>query len=209
MPAFCMTIALRPGGLDARWVPLPGASLAECRALIGDWLAGLNNQRSSHGPALIIIPAGESALAGHVGLGDRGDPGCRACLQDRPHRRGRGYATRAAQLTAQLLLHEQNASMAELRVGAGNTASQRVAAAAGFTPARPSSHTRPPPGNLRRPSLRLPPALTSCQGQTGARPTARSAGGSPTQARLRWPPRPDGLTRRPAGAATGVPSRAR
>jgi len=73
MPAFCMTIALRPGGLDARWVPLPGASLADCRALIGDWLGGWNNQRSFHGPALIIIPAGESALAGHVGLGDRGD----------------------------------------------------------------------------------------------------------------------------------------
>ena len=64
MQAFCMTIALRPGGLDARWVPLPGASLADCRALIGDWLAGLNNQRSSHGPALIIISAGESALVG-------------------------------------------------------------------------------------------------------------------------------------------------
>ena len=64
MQAFCMTIALRPGGLDARWVPLPGASLAECRALIGDWLGGWNNQRSFHGPALIIISAGESALVG-------------------------------------------------------------------------------------------------------------------------------------------------
>jgi len=53
--------------------------------------------------------------------------------RDQPPRRG--YATRAARLTAHWLLHEQHASMVELCIDAGNTASQRVAAAAGFTPA--------------------------------------------------------------------------
>ena len=127
--------AFRPGGLDGSWVPLPGgASLAVCRALIGDWLAGWNNQYSFHGPALIISPATEPALAGYVGLGDRGDRVVELVYGIAPDRRGRGYATRAARLTAHWLLHEQHASMVELRIGAGNTASQRVAAAAGFTP---------------------------------------------------------------------------
>ena len=85
-------------------------------------------------PGPIIIPAGEPGLAGYVGLGDRGDRVVELVYGIAPDRRGRGYATRAARLTAHWLLHEQHASMVELRIGAGNTASQRVAAAAGFTP---------------------------------------------------------------------------
>jgi RimJ/RimL family protein N-acetyltransferase len=128
--------ASRDGDLEGNWAPLAGdADLADCRALIGDWLAGWNNQRSFHGPALIITPAGEPALAGQVGLGDRGDRVAELVYGIAPDRRGRGYATRAARLTAHWLLHEQHASMVELRIDADNTASQRVAAAAGFTPA--------------------------------------------------------------------------
>jgi RimJ/RimL family protein N-acetyltransferase len=52
-----------------------------------------------------------------------------------PDRRGRGYATSAARLASRWLLHEGHASTVELRTGAGNTASQRIAVAAGFTPA--------------------------------------------------------------------------
>lgn len=57
--------AARTGGLDGQWVPLPAdAGLADCQALVGDWLAGWANQRSFHGPALVITGAGSPVLAG-------------------------------------------------------------------------------------------------------------------------------------------------
>jgi RimJ/RimL family protein N-acetyltransferase len=128
--------ATRPGGLDGSWVPLPGgASLADCQALVGDWLAGWDNRRSFHGPALIITAAGEPALAGEIGLGGRGEGVVELAYGIAPDNRGRGYATGATRLTANWLLHELHASMVELRIDPGNAASQRVAAAAGFTPA--------------------------------------------------------------------------
>jgi RimJ/RimL family protein N-acetyltransferase len=129
--------AARPGGLDGSWVPLPGdVSLEDCRALVRDWLAGWGNQRSFYGPALIITAAGDPALAGMVGLGDRGGGAIELAYGVAPDRRGRGYATRAARLAARWLLHEGRASMVELRIGSASTASQRVAVAAGFTLAR-------------------------------------------------------------------------
>ena len=128
--------ASRDGGLDGTWAPLAaGASLADCRALIGDSLAGWQGQHSLHGPALIITAVGEPALAGRVGLGDRGDRVVEMDYGIAPDRHGRGYATRAARLAARWLLHERHASLVELRIDAGNTASQRTALAAGFTPA--------------------------------------------------------------------------
>ena len=111
-----------------------GASLADCQALVGDWLAGWDNRCSLHGPALIITAAGEAALAGQVGLDDRGEGVVELTYGIAPDR-GRGYATRAARLAARWLLHEGHASTVELRIDAGNTASQRAAAAAGFPPA--------------------------------------------------------------------------
>jgi RimJ/RimL family protein N-acetyltransferase len=121
---------------DGSWAPLAaGASLADCRAVVSDWLAGWRNQPSFHGPALIVTASGDPALAGQVGLGDRGDRVVELDYGIAPDRRGRGYATRAVRLAARWLLHERHARVAELRIAAGNTASQRVALAAGFTPA--------------------------------------------------------------------------
>jgi RimJ/RimL family protein N-acetyltransferase len=128
--------ATRDGGLDGGWVPLPAdATLADCQAVIGDWLAGWRNERSFHGPALIITPAGEPALAGLVGLGDRGGRVIELSYGVAPDRRGRGYATSAARLAARWLLHERHADLVELGIDRANTASQRAALAAGFTPA--------------------------------------------------------------------------
>jgi RimJ/RimL family protein N-acetyltransferase/ketosteroid isomerase-like protein len=139
--------ASRPGGLDGSWVPLPGdVSLPDCQALVRDWLAGWANQRSFYGPALIITAAGDPALAGLVGLYDRGRRIVELAYGVAPDRRGRGYATRAARLTARWLLHDGHASMVELRIGPANTASQRVAAAAGFTLARPIGSPVPATG---------------------------------------------------------------
>ena len=129
--------AARPGGLDGTWVPLPAdVSRPDCQALVRDWLAGWRNQRSFHDPALIITAAGDPALAGLVGLGDRGGRVVELAYGVAPDRRGRGYATRAARLAARWLLHDGHVSMVELRIGSANTASQRVAAAVGFTRAR-------------------------------------------------------------------------
>jgi RimJ/RimL family protein N-acetyltransferase len=67
--------------------------------------------------------------------GSKGGPARHPVYGTAPDRSGRGYATRAVQLTANWLLHEQRASMVGLRIDVGNTASQRVAAAAGCTAA--------------------------------------------------------------------------
>jgi RimJ/RimL family protein N-acetyltransferase len=128
--------ASRDGGLDGGWVPLPtDATLADCQAVVGDWLAGWRNERSFHGPALVITPAGEPVLAGLAGLGDRGGRVVELSYGVAPDRRGHGYATRAARLAAGWLLRERLADLVELGIDAANTASQRAALAAGFTPA--------------------------------------------------------------------------
>jgi RimJ/RimL family protein N-acetyltransferase/ketosteroid isomerase-like protein len=128
--------AARPGGLQGTWVPLAGgASLAECEWLIGDWLTGWRTGRSFHGPALIIVRAGESRLVGQVGLGDRGGRTVELDYGVAPEYRRRGYASRATILVADWLLRGGQADEVELRIGRDNLASQRVAAAAGFAPA--------------------------------------------------------------------------
>jgi RimJ/RimL family protein N-acetyltransferase len=128
--------ATEDGGLDDGWVPLrSGASLDSCTALIGDWLAGWRNERSFHGPALVIEATGESRLAGLIGLGDRGEGAVELDYGVAPDRRGRGYASHAARLAARWLLDDGLADTVELRIDQHNGASRRAAAAAGFIPA--------------------------------------------------------------------------
>jgi RimJ/RimL family protein N-acetyltransferase/ketosteroid isomerase-like protein len=138
-PADAATLhryATREGGLDGGWAPLPAdASLADCRAVVSDWLAGWSNERSYHGPALIITAAGGSALAGRVGLGDRGDRVVELSYGVAPDHRRRGYAASAARLVGQWLLQDRLADVIELRIDPAHAASQRVAVAAGFAPA--------------------------------------------------------------------------
>jgi len=148
--------AAQPGGLAGAWVPLSGgASFADCQALAGDWLAGWRNQRSFHGPALVIVAAGEPALTGQIGLGDRGDRVVELAYGVAPAHRGRGYATRAVRLTARWLLDEGHAGLVELRIGQANSASQRVAAAAGFTAAGTVQSQVPATCACRESRLRL------------------------------------------------------
>ena len=145
--AVLHTYASQPGGLGGAWVPLAaGASLGECQVLVGDWLAGWRNQRSFHGPALVIAAAGGPALAGQVGLGDRADRVVELVYGVAPAYRGRGYATRAVRLTARWLLDEGHAGLVELRIDQANSASQRVAAAAGFAAAGTVQSQVPPTG---------------------------------------------------------------
>jgi RimJ/RimL family protein N-acetyltransferase len=128
--------ASRDDGMEGVWVPLAaGASLESCVALIDDWLAGWRNDRSFHGPALVIEEARGSAMIGQVGLADRGGRIVELVYGVAPPHRGRGYATRAARLAARWLLSDGLASTVELRIGEDDVASQRVAAAAGFVPA--------------------------------------------------------------------------
>jgi RimJ/RimL family protein N-acetyltransferase len=132
--AVLHTYSCQPGGLDGTWVALAaGASLADCQALVSDWLAAWHNQRSFHGPAFIIVAAGEPTLTGQVALADRGDQVVELAYGVAPAHRGRGYATRAVQLTARWLLEEGHAGLVELRIDQANVASQHVAATAGFT----------------------------------------------------------------------------
>jgi RimJ/RimL family protein N-acetyltransferase/ketosteroid isomerase-like protein len=126
--------ATADGGLDGGWVPLPpGSSLDSCAALVGDWLAGWRNERSFHGPELIIEAKGR--LVGLLGLVSLDARTVELGYGVAPDQRGRGYATHAARLAARWLLDDGLADRVELRIGQDNTASQRVAAAAGFCPA--------------------------------------------------------------------------
>jgi len=120
-------------GLLGTWVPLSqGASLESCEALIRDWLAGWDNQRSLQGPALIIAEAGQAGLVGLVGLGNREDNVVELSYGVAPDRRRRGHATRSARLVARWLLDDGLAGEVELRIGKDNAESRRVASAAGF-----------------------------------------------------------------------------
>jgi RimJ/RimL family protein N-acetyltransferase len=122
----------RDGGLDGGWAPLPAdATVADCRAVVGDWLAGWRNERSFHGPALIITAVGEPGLAGLAGLADRGGRVVELSSGIAPDRRGRGYAASAARLAGTWLLHDRHADL----VDPANIASQRAALTAGFIPA--------------------------------------------------------------------------
>ena len=134
--AVLRAYAAQDGGLDGTWVPLAaGASLQDCQALVRDWLAGWQNRRSFQGPALVVVEAGRDRLAGQVGLGDRGDSVVELAYGVAPDHRGRGYASAAARLAARWLLADGLAREVELRIDPGNTASQRAAATAGFSPA--------------------------------------------------------------------------
>jgi RimJ/RimL family protein N-acetyltransferase/ketosteroid isomerase-like protein len=137
--------AAREGGLDGGWVPLPtDATQVDCQAVVSDWLAGWRNERSFHGPALIITAAGGPALAGLVGLGDRGDRVVELSYGVAPDHRGHGYAASAARLAGQWLLHDGHADVVELRIDPAHAVSQRTAVAAGFSPAGTvGSHTNP------------------------------------------------------------------
>jgi RimJ/RimL family protein N-acetyltransferase len=137
--------ASRAGGLDGGWAPLPAdATLADCQAVVGDWLAGWRNERSFNGPALIVTSASDPALAGLVGLVDCGGRVAELSYGIAPDRRGRGYASSAARLVAQWQLQERHADLVELRIDPENAASQRTALAAGFT--REAVQPGAPPG---------------------------------------------------------------
>jgi RimJ/RimL family protein N-acetyltransferase/ketosteroid isomerase-like protein len=126
----------REGGLDGGWAPLPAdATQADCQAVVSDWLAGWRNERSFHGPALIITATGGVALAGLIGLGGRGGRVVELSYGVAPDHRGRGYATSAARLAGQWLLHEGHADVVELRIDPAHAVSQRIAVTAGFSPA--------------------------------------------------------------------------
>ena len=134
--AVLRAYAAQDGGLDGTWVPLAaGASLQDCQALVRDWLAGWQNRRSFQGPALVVVEAGRDRLAGQVGLGDRGDSVVELAYGVAPDHRGRGGGVAAARLAARWLLADGLAREVELRIDPGNTASQRAAATAGFSPA--------------------------------------------------------------------------
>jgi RimJ/RimL family protein N-acetyltransferase/ketosteroid isomerase-like protein len=147
--------ASREGGLDGGWVPLPAdATQADCEAVVSDWLAGWRNQRSFHGPALIITPTGGLALAGLVGLGARGDRVVELSYGVAPDHRGQGYAASAARLAGQWLLTDRHADVVELRIDPAHAVSQRTAVAAGFSLAG-TVRSHPDPGGKAFEDLRF------------------------------------------------------
>jgi len=132
--AAIMGYAALSGGLDGGWLPLCfPASDADARWVIEDWLAGWAGRRSHNGPALMLSLYGSPEMVGLVGFGLRDDPGVVELVYGvAPGWRGRGLATRAAQLAARWLMSVPAVNEVELRIGSEHLESQRVATNAGF-----------------------------------------------------------------------------
>jgi RimJ/RimL family protein N-acetyltransferase len=123
--------ATRPGGNEGIWMILvrsdPERTLAEH---IEGW-----SRPQPVGAALAIVRSKGGLPIGVAYLTPRGSDSIELTYGVAPPHRGRGIATRAARLAAAWLLRDRGWPRVELRIADDATASQRVAARAGFRPA--------------------------------------------------------------------------
>lgn len=121
------------GGLEGCWLPVAADAPAERhRWIVKDWLRAWDDLDSYHGPALLIIIAGEAGFVGRIGFGPRANGAVELDYGIAPRWRGRGFATRAAMLATEWLFRDRGAREVELRISRRNTESQRVATKAGY-----------------------------------------------------------------------------
>lgn len=138
------------GALVAAWhdpdviagsVPPPDRDAHQARR----WIAGCDERRRAGVALDLAVVDGDDAVVGEVGLG-RFDATRRAAMIGwwvaRPAR-GQGVATAAVGLVADWALDPTRLDALVAEIGADNTASRRVAGAAGFTEARPAGDDRP------------------------------------------------------------------
>ena len=116
--------------LDGCWLPLvPGAT---ARRSVADWLDGWAGRSSHNGPTLMVTVPDECRFVGAVGFRDRDAEIVELTYGIAPDWRARS-ASRSAQLATAWALSLAAVSAVELRIGAEASASQHVAANAGFT----------------------------------------------------------------------------
>lgn len=121
--------------LDGVWVSGGSTSWPDSRAWafdrIHDAMAGWSPPGSLSGPSLSVLVAGE--LVGFLYLASCGSGSIELSYGIAPQARGHGIATRAVLLTTGWLLVRNDCSRVELRIGAHNAPSLRVAEKAGFS----------------------------------------------------------------------------
>ncbi|MFC4867850.1 GNAT family N-acetyltransferase [Streptomonospora arabica] len=120
-----------------RWLPMPRPGKAYTRADAEDWclVSAPHARVSGDGQQWAAVEAETGAYAGSVGLTRTM---WRASSTEvgywmGPWARGRGLATEAVVALSRWALLDQRFERVELKAAAGNTASRRVAAKAGFT----------------------------------------------------------------------------
>jgi RimJ/RimL family protein N-acetyltransferase len=124
---------LRPGGLEGGWLPIRASTPpGRLERSVEDWLSGWRGAASHNAPALLLDLEGASMFVGHVGFGTRAQDVVELTYGIAPAWRGQGLATRAAILATSWLVNERAVRVVELRIGAVNAASRRVAEKAGF-----------------------------------------------------------------------------
>jgi len=119
--------------LDGGW--LPEIPLVTAEQAISDWLDAWAGRRHRNGPAFVVTIPGDRRFIGIVGLTDRGGGVVEMIYGIAPRWRGRGLASRAVRLAARWALSLPGVTVVELRIHQDHTASQHVAANAGFAAA--------------------------------------------------------------------------
>ena len=117
--------------LDGGW--LPGIPLVSAEQAISDWLNAWAGRPSRNGPLFVVTIPEEPRFIGIIGLKDRGQGVIEMIYGIAPRWRGRGLASRAARLAARWVLSLPGVTAVELRIDQDHTASQLVAANAGFS----------------------------------------------------------------------------
>jgi RimJ/RimL family protein N-acetyltransferase len=116
--------------LDGGW--LPEIPLVTAEQAVSDWLDAWAGRPCRTGPAFVVTIPAERRFIGVVGFVARGEGVVEMIYGIAPRWRGRGLASRAVRLAARWALTLPGVTTVELRIGQDHTASQHVAANAGF-----------------------------------------------------------------------------
>ena len=117
--------------LDGGW--LPEIPLVTAEQAVSDWLEAWAGCPSRNGPTFVVTIPDERRFIGIVGFAGRGEEVVEMIYGIAPRCRGRGLASRAVRLAARWALRLPGVTTVELRFDQDHTASQHVAANAGFT----------------------------------------------------------------------------
>jgi RimJ/RimL family protein N-acetyltransferase len=114
------------------WVPIPSpCSRADAETRLGEFVDGWCG-RSAFGPTFVVASAADDEFLGVFFLRARGDDVVEVSYGTAPRHRGRGIATAALLRLSGWCFARLHARRVELLISAGNLASLRVAAKAGF-----------------------------------------------------------------------------
>jgi RimJ/RimL family protein N-acetyltransferase len=131
--------------LEGVW--LPDIPLVPAQRLVADWLDGWAGHPSHNGPAFVVTVPDEPRFIGVVGVAERDDGAIEMFYGTAPGWRRKGLASRATRLAARWAARQPSVHTVEARIDEGDSASERVAANAGFVLAETIPHSDPVAGD--------------------------------------------------------------